>query len=131
MKIEYIGRQNRHRERLYGTKAVFNGKGAIVEVDDKIGLKMVTKHPDQYAEAVNTQKAVTILDEPVTPTQVTPIEADEIIINGNVVKIAQASKDVLIEAAKKYWNAKLNPRLSKDEIVTEVISLIAERGQPQ
>ena len=52
MKVQYVGKQEPHRERLYGTKTLFSGPGDVQEFDDKLGRKMVNNHPDQYAEEV-------------------------------------------------------------------------------
>lgn len=52
MNVIYVGLQPRHKERLYGTGVIFAGRGDVQEIEDEAtARKMITRHPDQYADA--------------------------------------------------------------------------------
>ncbi len=134
MKIEYVGRQKPHRERLYGSKILFAGPGDVQEVDDEIGRKMVNKHPDQYAEA-GREPGAAVSGKPEVSTEKTEAptntEAGQIVINGEAVAVKDVSKDVLIEIAKKSYERDIPVRTGKPEVVEIVTGLIADYGQPK
>lgn len=168
MKIQYVGAQPRHRERLYKTGAVFNGPGDVQEIaDEAAARKMLAKHPDQYAEFQEgiagrvdgkSQKHETP-EELLTPvgglslvktetqdSKQPPLEGeggeaktdavgqndiDAIIINGEPIKLEDASRDYLSDVAQKYYGVNLGARTGKADMVAAVAKLIAERGQPK
>lgn len=168
MKIQYVGAQPRHRERLYKTGAVFNGPGDVQEIaDEAVARKMLARHPDQYAEckAQTEHKAqqvgipntsilgaatpvggLSLVEKQIQDSEQAPVEGegdeakadavgkndiDAIIINGESVKLEDASRDYLSDAAQKYYGVNLGARTSKADMIAAVAKLIAERGQPK
>lgn len=120
MKIQYVGRQRTHRERLYGTGAVFAGRGDVQEIEDeKIARKMLSRHPDQYAEVeteVDAQKTGGG-DETTAP---------QINIDGTLTPIAKATKDQLEAFAREQFDVELDKRKTKDDLIAEILALIAD-----
>ena len=49
MRIQYIGKQPRHTDRLFGTFVRWSGPGDVQEVPDEEAVQMVAEHPTVYA----------------------------------------------------------------------------------
>lgn len=138
MNIEYVGRQQPHRERLYGSKILFAGPGDVQAVDDEIGRKMVNKHPDQYAEVAREpgvagggHPQAASKAEPQPKQESGPTEPGTILINGESHEIKGVSKDVLIDIAKKHYETDIPVRTGKPEVVETLTALVADYGQPK
>ncbi|MDF0750283.1 hypothetical protein NLU14_08575 [Marinobacter sp. 71-i] len=124
MKIQYVGRQRTHRERLYGTGVVFAGRGDVQEIEDeKLARKMLSRHPDQYAE---------VEAEPSADAQKTGdpggdnTPAPQINIDGTLTPIAKATKDQLEAFAREQFDVELDKRNTKDDLIAEILALIAD-----
>lgn len=122
MKIQYVGRQRTHRERLYGTGAVFAGRGDVQEIEDEaIARKMLSRHPDQYAEAKADADANQAPD-PGGDSNPVP----QISIDGKLTPIAKATKDQLEAFAREQFDVELDKRKTKDDLIAEILALIAD-----
>lgn len=129
MKVQYIGKQKPHRERLYGTRTLFAKPGDIQDIDDQIAKKMINNHPDQYG----TPSPDFEEQEPETK-QVSLIEdgaANEVLINGELVPLTKVSKDVLIDIAKRAYEVEIPSRTDKAGVIDVIGGLIAKHGQPE
>lgn len=149
MKIEYVGRQSPHRERLYKTGVTFAGPGDVKEVEDKVGKLMVDRHPDQYAAAdPNAQPKVAQNPAPApTAEQVADKgqpegdssgegETDKlpegvITLGGETKPIKDIGREVLIDIAKRFYNESIPTNTRKDGVVEIVTKLVADKGQPE
>lgn len=131
MKVQYVGKQKPHRERLYGTKTLFSGPGDIKEFEDDIGKKMVNNHPDQYADAAEQLELDKIAEEAQKSLNTGDIEAGNIVYQGQEHLISDLSKDVLIEIAKKAWDVTIPVNIGEEKLIDKIQALINERGQPQ
>lgn len=145
MKIEYVGRQAPHRERLYGTKTLFSGPGDVQEFEDEIGRKLVTNHPDQYAVAGSKPGAKTPPEpapvtgtEPATETGSETSEQGqepelfldrEILINGEYKALDKCTKQELDDFAKAAFEVDLDRRQKVGDLAVEVAKLIAKAEQ--
>lgn len=150
MKIEYVGRQAPHRERLYGTKTLFSGPGDVQSFEDDIGRKLVTNHPDQYAVAGGKPGAKTPAEPaPATGTDATqtgtgdegasgsseegqtsePFLDREILINGDYKALDKCTKQELEDFAKANFGVDLDRRQKVADLAVEVAGLIAKAEQ--
>jgi hypothetical protein len=115
MKIMYIGRQPRHRDRLFGTGTQWNGPGDVQEVEDAAATKMLNQHPTVYARP-EAQKIV----------------AEQIAEQGE--KLAEAIEEFLRTADAKalrdyalaHYGVKLDARKSRDNLADELRQIIED-----
>ncbi|MBL3825163.1 MULTISPECIES: hypothetical protein [unclassified Marinobacter] len=150
MKIEYVGRQAPHRERLYGTKTLFSGPGDVQELADDVGRKMVTNHPDQYAVAGSKPAAATPSEpssatggepvaqaatgqetenQPAAGTEPEPFLDREILVNGEYKALDKCTKQELEDFAKANFGVDLDRRQKVADLAVEVAGLIAKAEQ--
>lgn len=133
VKIKYVGLQSPHRERLYGTKTLFEGPGDVKEFEEKIGQKMLSNHPDQYADAADE----TAPDNPAgsgDPGQgggSTETPEREILVDGEYKKLSACTKDQLEVFAKENFGVDLDKRKKVADLAAEVVELIAKAEQAQ
>lgn len=129
MKVQYIGKQKPHRERLYGTRTLFTHPGVIQEIEDPIAKKMINNHPDQYAEPSSDFDDE---DESLKqPSLIDDGDVDSILIDGKLLKFSKVSKDVLIDIAKNSYEVEIPSSKSKADVAAIISDLIAQYGQPE
>lgn len=138
MQVKYVGRQTRHRERLYGTGLIFAGRGDVQEVEDEtVARKMIARHPDQYAEAGTTGEPGAQVNGTATDNTGGDSSDDkghEILIGDAYKPVKDATKNELEAYAKRVFEVDLDKRKKVGELADEVIALIdkakaAQQGQ--
>lgn len=148
MKVMYVGLQPRHKERLYGTGVIFAGRGDVQEIEDEaIARKMLSRHPDQYADAeaygrlnddagdakddseAGTWGAGGTAGDGESATDASKIP--EILQDGEYVPADKLTKDQLEIFAKANFNVDLDKRKSKPDLVEEVAALIRQQKEAE
>lgn len=98
MRVMYIGRQPRHKDRLFGTGTRWTGPGDIQEVDDGAAEKMVNQHPTVYAFPAAAENPDTLLD--------------------------MGSRDAIAEYAAKHFGVTMDKRRARDVLAKELQALM-------
>ena len=125
MQVQYIGKNKRHRDRLYDTGARWNGPRDVCEIDDDVAAVMVRKHPDVYA-------AVSYVCEPYqAPTntgdpdgQNREIDTVQVEIDGDFYPLSKLAKKKLDAYSQEHFGVNLDQRLKQADLAEQVLELL-------
>lgn len=130
MEIRYIGKQTAHRDRLYGTGAIWGAPGDVQRIEDEeAGEKMLARHPEVYERVTGSRpKDAAVNDQAPDESGPSP-EAVEIEVRGNWVPLCSASKQVIADYASEHFGVTLDRRLARDTLAGELYKLLVEKGE--
>lgn len=132
MKVQYIGKNSKHRDRLYGTGTRWNGRGDVQEIDDDVAAVMISKHPDVYALASEGSLADANREPPPennanpadTGDQKPTIETAQVKIDGEFYPLSKLKKAALDAYAKEHFGVDLDQRLKQADLAQQVLELL-------
>lgn len=146
MKIAYVGRNRRQRDRLYGTGLEWRGPGDVQEVtDEKAAHQMITNHPDVYAQVAKKHEPKAgddpknkpdpaenpLLegqdgDAPPQPDGLPSFDDIQIEVDGEWILLKKARKEAIEAYALAHFEENLDRRKSQPKLAERLYELITE-----
>lgn len=131
MKVQYIGKNSKHRDRLYDTGARWSGPGDVQEIDEDVAAVMLRRHPDAYGPAVDGQPATNIEPSPAntgstenTGDQKPTIQTAKVEIDGEWWPLSKLAKKKLDAYAQEHFGVNLDQRLKQAVLAEQVLELL-------
>lgn len=137
-KIQYIGKQSNHTDRLYKTRVLWAGAGDVQEVPDDVAIKMLSNHPDCYRipseeplfesksdKKIDTNEKVGKLDDADDADDANQ-DNGAVVMLGNI-PLSVATKDEIIDFAQKTFDITLSSKLKIAELKVAVTDLLVKQ----